>query len=206
MTIAALPDHNRRTDPQWLNLFNRYRHVITPLRYNGWTTDIEISGAENHLRADLGDGTELIIASGNSLPLDPSEVTGWSVVRQDIEDPARHTVLYDSTPEGPHRHHGSSLIPMFGRIEVLDAPKSVTPLYVSATYTAPYGMQSHQSTGVETPGAAVARFFEFSRQLVNTMGYKPLLERLEPKGGYPSAQFETESGRQVTVRVMRSYD
>ncbi len=43
-TIAALPDHNRTTDPLWQRLFHGYSHVITPLRYAGWVTDIETAG------------------------------------------------------------------------------------------------------------------------------------------------------------------
>lgn len=205
MTIAALPDHHRTTDPTCLNLFNRYRHVIAPLRYNAWTTDVEMRGGEYHVRADLGDGTELIIASESSLPIDPNEVTGWSVLRRGIDDPTRHSVLYDSTLDGPQRHHCTSLIPMFARIDKLNVPMSSTPLIVSATHTAPYGAHHQQTAGIETPGAALARFFEWSRRLVAEEGYQQVWERLEPEDGYPLALFESV-GHITTIRVTPSND
>ncbi|MGW7572364.1 hypothetical protein [Streptomyces sp. NPDC054765] len=204
MTIAALPDHNNTTHPLWLKLFHSYRHVIAPLRHNGWPTDIEIAGGENRIHADLGDGTELIIASVRALPLDPNEVTGWSVLRLDIEDNARHTVLYDSTPEGAQSHHRNSLIPLFGRIDELDAPKPMNRLVVSATYTSPSGMNHYQAAGSETPGAAVARFFEWSRLLVASEGYQHVWERPE-EDGYPLARYERD-GHVTTVQVTRSDD
>lgn len=205
MTLAALPDHNRLTDPLWLQLFHGYRHVIAPVRHNGWTTDVELCGGEYHIRADLGDGTELIIAAEKSLPVDPAEVTGWNVVRQDIRNPSRHTALYDSTPGGPQSHHGTSLIPMFARIDELDVPKKTTKrLIVSATHTAPHGANHNQIAGVETPGRAIARYFEWSSHIVWDEGYQRVWERPEPDG-YPLALFE-RAGYITTVRVTRSDD
>lgn len=204
MTIAALPEHNSIANPLWLKLFHGYRHVIAPLRYNSWPTDIEIDGGENRIRADLGDGTELIIASVHALPLDPNEVTGWSVLRLDIEDKARHTVLYDSTPDGAQSHHRNSLIPLFGRIDELDAPKPTHRLIVSATYTSPSGMNHHQAADSETPGAAVARYFEWSQLLVAAESYHHVWEQPEADG-YPLARFERD-GHITTVRVTRSDD
>ncbi|MET8677055.1 hypothetical protein ABZW18_05505 [Streptomyces sp. NPDC004647] len=201
MTIAALPDHNNLTDPLWLKLFHGYRHVITPLRHNGWTTDVDLDG---RIRANLGDGTELVIAGAHELPVDPSEVNGWTVVRQGIENPDVHTALYDSTPDGAQSHHGTSLIPMFARIDELDVPKSTKRLIASATHTAPYGANHNQSAGIETPGTAVARFFEWSRRMVAEEGYRHVWQRPEPEG-YPLALFE-RVGHITTVRVTRSDD
>lgn len=203
MTIAALPDHHRTDDPLWQKLFHGYSHVITPLRHNGWTTDVELCGGEYHLRADLGDGTELIIAGQHSLPVDPSKVDGWQVVRQGIENPDVHTALYDSTPDGPQSHHGTSLIPMLARIADLDA-HSAKQLVVSATSTAPNGANHNQTGPIEAPGTAVARFFEWSRRLIGGDSYRKVWERPEPDA-YPLAIFES-GGHITTIRVTRWHD
>ncbi|WP_407286409.1 hypothetical protein [Streptomyces sp. BP-8] len=204
MTIAALPDLNNTTDPRRLKLFHGYRHLITPLRHNGWRTDVELSRGEPHLRAELGDGTELITTSVNGLPDDPNEATGWSVVRLDTEDQTRHAILYDSTPDGPQSHHGNRLITLFHRLGAMQAPKSTERLVVSTTYTALYSGYHHQNTGSETPGEAIARFFECSGWLVANDGYQQVWERPESEG-YPLAIFEKD-GHITTVRVMPSYD
>ncbi|NUK19826.1 hypothetical protein [Streptomyces lunaelactis] len=204
MTIAALPDHNSITDPLWLKLFHGYRHVIAPLRYNGWTTDVELCGGEFHIRADLGDGTELIIAAEHSLPVDPSKVNGWMVVRQGIENPDVHTALYDSTPDGPQSHHGTSLVPLLARIDELDAPKVNKRLIVSATHTSPYGANHNQTGPIEAPGTAIARFFEWSQRLITEEGYRHVWECPEPDG-YPLALFES-AGHITTVRVTPWHD
>jgi hypothetical protein len=196
MTIAALPDHNNLTDPLWLKLFHGYRHVITPLRHNGWTTDVDLDG---RIRADLGDGTELVIAATHELPTDPSEVDGWTVLRQNIDDPGVHTALYDSTTDGPQSHHGTSLTPMFARIDELNVPKTAQQLIVSATHTAPYGANHNQTGGIEAPATAIARFFEWSQRMAAAEGYRKVWERPE-QDGYPLALFE-RVGHITTVRV-----
>ncbi|WP_073741687.1 hypothetical protein [Streptomyces sp. CB02115] len=200
-TIAALPDHNRLNDPLWRKLFHSYRHVIAPLRHNGWVTDIETCGGEYHVRADLGDGTELIIASEYSLPVDPAEVTGWMVLRQNIETPSQHSVLYDSTPDRTQAHHGNGLIPMFARIDELDVPKITTQLMLSGAYSAPYGASHTQCGPVEAPGTAVARYFEWTQWLAANDGYRQVWERPEADG-YPLSFFE-RVGHAVVARITR---
>ncbi|MET9833757.1 hypothetical protein ABZ078_31665 [Streptomyces sp. NPDC006385] len=202
-TIAALPDHNRTTDPLWQRLFHGYSHVVTPLRYAGWVTDIETCGGEFHIRADLRDGTELIIVSEHSLPADPTEVDGWSAIRQDVQDPSKHTVLYDSTPNGPQRHHGNSLIPLLMRVDALDVPSRAPRLIVSATHTAPYGASHNQTAGIEGAATAIARFWEWSQRLMDHEGYRRVWQR--PESDYPLALFESV-GHIYTLRVTRSDD
>ncbi|MFE5117774.1 hypothetical protein [Streptomyces sp. NPDC056669] len=202
-TIAALPDHGRTTDPLWQRLFYGYRHVITPLRYAGWVTDIETSGGgEFYVRADLRDGTELIIASEHSLPADPAVVTGWTAIRQDAQDTSRHTVLYDSTPNGPQNHHGTSLIPLMARIDGLDLPGHAPRLTVSATHTAPYGVNNNSTAGIEGAASALVRFAEWSQRLTDHEGYQRVWQRPE-RDGYPLALFERD-GHIIAVRVTRS--
>ncbi|MER6086852.1 hypothetical protein [Streptomyces bluensis] len=200
-TLAALPDHDRRTDPLSVRLFRSYRHVITPLRYLGWITDI---ADEFAIRADLGDGTEVNITTGHELPLDPAQVAGWKVVRRDIDNPARHTALYDSTPGGPQSHHRAGLLPMFARIDALDSTRTAVRLTTTATYCAPYGLNANESGAIDTPGMAVARYFERCRNLTAVKGYRRIWERPEYEG-YPLAVFEKD-GYLATVRVTLSHD
>lgn len=200
-TIAGLPHHDRVTDPVWLKLFHDYRHVVTPLRHTGWITDIEPQG----IRADLADGTELFITPGQAtLPDDPTEVTGWNVVRQGIGNPSQHTALYDSTPNGPQRHHGRNLLPMFLRLDELTVPKTTERLSVRSIYSTAYGMNHHQPGGVESPGMAVARYFEWSHHMAVDEGFRCVWER-SLREGYPMAVFE-RGGHVSIVRVTRGDD
>jgi hypothetical protein len=203
-TIAALPDHNRITDPLWQRLFHGYGHVITPLRYAGWVTDIETAGGEFHVRADLRDGTELIISSEHHLPADPAEVNGWTAVRQDVQDTSRHTVLYNSTPNGPQEHHSNRLIPLLTRIDGLDLPGRAPRLIVSASHVSPYGACHNQTAGTEGAASATGRFWEWSQRLTEHEGYRRVWQRSQ-QDGYPLALFES-AGHIVTVRVTRSDD
>ncbi|MFE0130140.1 hypothetical protein ACFWY6_00860 [Streptomyces sp. NPDC059037] len=203
-TLAALPDHNRLNDPLWQRLFHGYQHVITPLRYGGWVTDIETGGGEFHVRADLADGTELIIASEHSLPADPAEVTGWSVVRQRADSPDCHTVLYDSTPNGPQAHHGTSLVPLFSRLDLAVGHRRTPRLIVSATHTAPYGASHNSNAGIEGAAVAAARFEEWSYRLTDHEGYRRVWQRSEPDV-YPLALFES-AGHITILRLTRSDD
>ncbi|MGW3121338.1 hypothetical protein ACWDBW_30010 [Streptomyces sp. NPDC001107] len=201
--LAALPEHNLRTNPLWLELFRSYWHVITPLRYLGWTTDVDLTD-DFCIRADLADGTELVVAGEGALPRDPAGVTGWRVIRRDTGNPGRHTVLYDSLPGGPQRHCRAGLMPMFARIDALDVPRSAYRLVTSATYCAPYGLNTSQGGASETPGLAVARYFEWGQRLTTAEGYQRVWERPEPDG-YPLAVLEKD-GYIATLRVMRSTD
>ncbi|WP_328747162.1 hypothetical protein OHT57_16510 [Streptomyces sp. NBC_00285] len=202
--IAALPDHNRTNDPLWNQLFFSYSRIITPLRYARWVTDVETGGGEFFVRADLTDGTELIIVSEHSLPADCADANGWIAIRRDVENPDRHTVLYDSTPNGPQRHHHNSLIPLMARIDDLDVPRPAPRLMVSSTHTAPYGASHNQSAGIEGAATAIARFSEWSLRLTDHEGYRRVWQRPEPTT-YPLALFEN-AGHITTVRVTRSDD
>jgi hypothetical protein len=201
--LAALPEHHLRTDPLWLELFHSYGHVISPLRHLGWTTDVDLTD-EFCIRADLADGTELVIASEDGLPHNPFEVTGWRVLRRDVDTPGRHTVLYDSLPGGPQRHCHAGLMPMFARIDAINAPRHAIRLTTSATYCAPYGLNTNQGGASETPGMAVARYFESCQHLTAVGGYRLVWERPE-SDGYPLAVLEKD-GYIATVRVARSHD
>ncbi|WP_071372503.1 hypothetical protein [Streptomyces sp. MUSC 14] len=200
---AALPDHIHQHDPLRTQLLRSYWHVITPLRYLGWTTDVDTAD-KPLIRADLGDGTELIITTEHGLPRDSGQVNGWRVLRRDIDNPERHTALYDSAPGGPQSHHRAGLVPLFARIDALDAPKPAVRLATSATYCTPYGLNANRGGSAEAPGVAVARYFESCQYLTAAEGYQRIWER--PEGdGYPLAAFEKD-GYLAAVRVNRIHD
>ncbi|MFB7081249.1 hypothetical protein [Streptomyces sp. NPDC056308] len=115
MELAPLPDHDHTTDPTWVRLFNAYTHVITPLRTLGLTTDVETCGSEYTITANLSDGSYLSIAADHSLPADPADVAGWTVLRAFDDQPTR-AVVYDSTEDGNDAEHGDAIAPMLGRI------------------------------------------------------------------------------------------
>jgi hypothetical protein len=187
MTMAALPDHNRLTDPLWRLLFHNYRHLITALRHNGWTTDVQTCGSESRIVADLNDGTELVIHCGGSLPAIAAEVTGWVMVRQGQPDTQTITALYDSTPDGPQAHHGTGLVPLLSCLDALGlaAPKART----STTFVPSNGALQQTNGPIETIGTAVARYFEWGHQLVIAHGYRQVWERPE-EDGHPLAVLE----------------
>ncbi|AIA03429.1 hypothetical protein ACFCXR_15255 [Streptomyces noursei] len=206
MTLAALPTHDRTTDPLWLGLFNAYSDVITPLRWFGWTTDVEVDKDAVLIRADLGDGNELIIASeGNRLPANAADATGWLAVKQNIAEPAKHTVLYDSTPNGPQRHHGIQLLPLFVRLEALDAARRAPRVEVTASHVSFFGACHNTTAGIWAAGAGVARFMDWVNHIQATEGYAKVWERPEGSGGYPEAIFERSSNVAV-LRVRRASD
>lgn len=201
--IAALPDHDKAKDPIWQSLFHSYRHIITPLRYNGWATDFVTGGAQDFIRADLADGTELIIASEGSLAANPDANKGWVVLRQRVEQSPEYTVLYDSTPACAQSHHGNSLVPMFLYIEKA-VPKPSVQLSNRTTHAGPYGAPRHVAGKDESPGMAVARFYGLARCLEAVEGYRRVWERpLEE--GYPHAVF-AKGASVVITRVVRSHD
>jgi hypothetical protein len=202
MTIAPLPDHHRLNAPLWQGLYRAYRTVVLPLRHNGWTTDVELCGGEYHLRADLGDGTELIIASDAALPADPSQVNGWHVLRRPTDgNDNGGQLLYDSTPNGAQRHHGNALVPLFTRIDKLYTARARDGLIVSSCHIAPYGAVHKQTAGIRPPGSGIAQYFTWSDRL-REEGYRCVWERPDDEGD-PLSVFESV-GHIATVRVTRA--
>lgn len=197
MALAPLPNHNRTDDPLWQRLFHAYRHVITPLRCNGWTADVELCGGEYHVQADLGDGTELIIAGEYSLPIDPAEVAGWTVIRRPVDSSDGETVLYDSIPGRPQQHHGTTLVPLLARLDELDACTAEERLSVSLSTTSPEGSTHNHRGPVEKPGTAYARYFDWSHAHLAD-GWQQVWERMA--FGAPRTIFERD-GHVGTLRL-----
>ncbi|MFF9478050.1 hypothetical protein [Streptomyces sp. NPDC014733] len=204
MTLAPLPDSGRNDSPRWRTYLHAYRHVIAPLRHNGWTTDLDITDDDAFIRCDLGTGTELIITSTPELPANPQVVAGWSVMRQPRGSRTHYTCIYDSTPGGAHADNEADLLPLFEHIDALDVPKPGHRLTTSAAYTSPTGAHHLLAADSETPAMAVSRFYAWSKRLTGDEGYRGLWERPETDG-YPMAVFE-RLGHVTTVRVTRSSD
>ncbi|GAA0694906.1 hypothetical protein GCM10010193_57000 [Kitasatospora atroaurantiaca] len=167
MNLAPLPDHNGVTDPLWQTLYANYAHVITPLRQRGWVTDVELCGGAYFIRVTLGDGTELHIGSADALPTDPRRVDEWLVTRQpeNEDNNGPITVLYDSTPEGAHRHHGGHVRPMLERVTRLQAAPAVDEEYqLVTTEIGPTGSRTEHGPR-EPLTAATTRFTTRAEEL-----------------------------------------
>ncbi|MGW0822493.1 hypothetical protein [Streptomyces sp. NPDC002845] len=165
MKLAPLPDHRLTQDKWWQSLYGRYGHVVTPLRAKGWVTDVETVGNNYTIRADLADGTELVISTADTLPADPSHVTGWLIVRTPVGDATHQTVLYNSTPGGAHDHHGKASVPMFRRLASLFPSHRDDCFHMLTVKFAPSGYVQKTAGPHEDAGTAVARYIEHANKL-----------------------------------------
>ncbi|TQE30856.1 hypothetical protein Sipo8835_22960 [Streptomyces ipomoeae] len=169
MQLAPLPDHSGTHDRWWIGLFNRYGHIITPLRAKGWVTDVQAdvqADATNYaIRADLTDGTELLITAGTTLPADPTEVPGWLIVRTPVGDASHQTVVYNSTPGAAHDHHGNALVPLFMRLAALFPSRRDDCFHLHTLSIAPSGFTSKSAGRQEDAGTAMARYIEHANTL-----------------------------------------
>ncbi|MFE0704967.1 hypothetical protein [Streptomyces sp. NPDC058872] len=107
------PSHHRVNDPLWQRLWATYSDVITMLRSDGITTDVEMSDGECTITAELPNGCELAIrASGETgakaLPLDRAELGAWHVVHLCSEG-GDHHLVYDSA-RGDQAANGTDVL------------------------------------------------------------------------------------------------
>ncbi|MFC8895817.1 hypothetical protein [Streptomyces cinereoruber] len=107
------PNHHRVNDPLWQRLWATYSDVITMLRSDGITTDVEMGGGEFSVTAELPGGCELAIrASGESgaeaLPLDRDELGAWQAIHLCADGTERHLV-YDSA-RGDQAANGTDVL------------------------------------------------------------------------------------------------
>lgn len=165
MNLAPLPDHRLIHDEWWKALYSRYSHIVTPLRARGWVTDVETTGNAYSIRADLADGTELVISTTDTLPAGPGDVDGWLILRQPLVDATVQTVLYNSTPGGAHDHHGSTVIPLFRRLAALFPSHRDDCFHMVAMHFYPSGYTRQTAGPREDAGTAVARFIERASEL-----------------------------------------
>ncbi|MGW3657185.1 hypothetical protein ACWD6R_16490 [Streptomyces sp. NPDC005151] len=113
-----MPDHARVNRPEWQALWQQYEAVTTPLRAAGLACDIETSGGETVIYANLPDGTHLVIADDHSLPDRLADVTGWRIVRSHVDNPNHDGLLYDSTAEGEHGQHAADIRTMLAAVAI----------------------------------------------------------------------------------------
>lgn len=125
--IAPLPRHRNISDPLWVRLWNAYEPLISGLRRIPLTTDVEISGGEFGITAELTDGSHLWIASTGSLSLDPSETEGFLVRRAHSGTPTVDELVYDSTPDGPQAEHRNNVVPLITAIAAFTAARRLAP-------------------------------------------------------------------------------
>lgn len=130
--LAPWPDHRHTSDPLWLNLWNAYEPVITPLRRLHLTADVETSSGHYAITADLPDGSYLSIASLYDLPTDPADLKGFHVRRQHADNPTVDDLVYDSTADGEHASNGNNVVPMLQAVTNFLADRKLTPRLVDA--------------------------------------------------------------------------
>ncbi|MFE6186483.1 hypothetical protein ACFQ6U_18870 [Streptomyces sp. NPDC056465] len=107
------PNHHRVNDPLWQRLWVTYSDVITMLRSDGITTDVEMGGGEFNITAELPNGCELLIRASSesgaeALPLDRDELGAWQVMHLCAEGAERHLV-YDSA-RGDQAANGTDVL------------------------------------------------------------------------------------------------
>ncbi|MFE7129318.1 hypothetical protein ACFVIM_00465 [Streptomyces sp. NPDC057638] len=110
--MAPIPAHGTN-DPLWQKRWHSYEPVITPLRCIPLVTNVEPCGA---IVAQLADGSHLWITSDGDLPVDLRQAKGFRVTRSHDDNPTVDEVVYDSTPDGEQREHGSTIVPLIQAI------------------------------------------------------------------------------------------
>ncbi|MEV7279707.1 hypothetical protein [Streptomyces sp. NPDC093111] len=144
---APLPEHGRITDPLWRRLWNAYDEVIGALRRIPLHVDVETTGGEFGIVAELADGSHLWIASDHDLPLDPTDLQGFHVRRAHPDVPTIDEIVYDSTPAGEQSGNGNDVAPVIVAItEFIAAQGLATP---------PVEVFSVQTVGVTAKHRAV---------------------------------------------------
>ncbi|MDX3205092.1 MULTISPECIES: hypothetical protein [Streptomyces] len=204
LALAPMPDHNRLDDPLWQKLWHNYSHVITPLRTLGLVTDVELCGGEYNVVADLPDGTHLLIAAGECLPVDPAELAGWTVIRAHHDNPTVDYLVYDSTDGGDQEENGSATAPMLGaitewlirnehhlhlpdfhlRIEALLASLQAAPTRPEAAKSACHCLFAHPANDAER--AALNEDLDYARTIGDLFGIQVALVRLTTASDCPA--------------------
>ncbi|MFE5969831.1 hypothetical protein [Streptomyces sp. NPDC056463] len=124
---APPPMHGNTTDPLWRRLWDGYEPLITGLRRIPLNTDVEISGGEFAITAELIDGSHLWIASTGDLPLNPSEAEGFHVRRAHSDNPTVDELVYNSTPDGAQAEHGNNVVPLLTAISTFITERHLAP-------------------------------------------------------------------------------
>ncbi|MEV4444606.1 hypothetical protein [Streptomyces mirabilis] len=125
--MAPMPVHNNTDDPLWRKLWNEYEPVITALRRIPLVTDVEISGGEFGITAELTDGSYLWISSAESLPVDSGALKGFQVRRGHHDTPTIDELVYDSTEGGERSEHANNFVPLVQAVTAFVTERSLAP-------------------------------------------------------------------------------
>ncbi|MFE2034259.1 hypothetical protein ACFXBB_13585 [Streptomyces scopuliridis] len=128
--MAPMPVHRNTDDPLWRKLWNAYEPVITALRRIPLVTDVETCGGMFGITVQLTDGSHLWISTVEELPLDPTEVEGWHVRRAHEDNPTVDEMVYNSTEDGEHAHHGNNVVPLVQAINAFVAERRLAPVLI----------------------------------------------------------------------------
>ncbi|WP_241826924.1 hypothetical protein [Streptomyces graminilatus] len=112
---------------------HQYSHLTTPLRQRGLACTVEYGLSDYIVRAELPDGSALIISPPQEPATDhpPGYPESWLVTRGHPDDSTLHEVIYDSEPDGPHALYGGSvprlLAALDARLDLLGLPPRPEP-------------------------------------------------------------------------------
>ncbi|MET8325206.1 hypothetical protein [Streptomyces sp. NPDC005181] len=112
---------------------HQYSHLTTPLRQRGLACTVEYGLSDYIVRAELPDGSALIISPPQEPATDhpPGYPESWLVTRGHPDDSTLHEVIYDSEPDGPHAGYGGSvprlLAAIDARLDLLGLPPRPEP-------------------------------------------------------------------------------
>ncbi|MET7678977.1 hypothetical protein [Streptomyces sp. NPDC005423] len=112
---------------------HQYSHLTTPLRQRGLACTVEYGLSDYIVRAELPDGSALIISPPQEPATDhpPGYPESWLVTRGHPDDSTLHEVIYDSEPDGPQSQYGGSvprlLAAIDARLDLLGLPPRPEP-------------------------------------------------------------------------------
>ncbi|MGW6886771.1 hypothetical protein [Streptomyces torulosus] len=183
--MAPMPKHGNTDDPLWRTLWNAYEPVITALRRIPLITDVEISGGEFAIHAQLTDGSHLWITSTHCLPVDPAALEGFHVRRAHHDNPTIDERVYDSTEGADQAEHGNNVVPLIQAITAFVTARKLAPPIVDL-----FQVQMQGVTAKHTPvSAEVQGPFTDRRAAVKEYGYtthdlmEKGWERIHEQGG-----------------------
>ncbi|MFJ2113096.1 MULTISPECIES: hypothetical protein [unclassified Streptomyces] len=111
----------------------QYHHLVAPLRLRGLVCTVEYGLSDRIVRAELPDGSALIISPPQEPATDhpPGYPESWLVTRGHPDDSTFHEVVYNSEPDGPHAPYGGSIPHLLAgigtRLDQLGLPPSPGP-------------------------------------------------------------------------------
>lgn len=142
-----------------------YAHLLAPLRQRGLECTVEYGLSDYIVRAELPDGSTVIVSPPQEPPTDhpPGYPESWLVTHGHPDDPAVHEVIYDSEFGGPDARHGGSITHLLtainARLDQQGGPPRSDPLGddVAERRSDPGGVQSQRVGAARTVSPAIRR-------------------------------------------------